>query len=74
MLHCADLSNPAKPHGIASPWAERVLEESFQQGDEEKKLGIDVGPLGDRDNISIEKCQVPSSYAIMILWKRYKIL
>ena len=34
------------------------MEESFKQGDSEKKLKIDINPLGDRDNVSIEKCQV----------------
>lgn len=33
------------------------MEESYQQGDEERGLGIPVNPLGDR-NVSIEKCQV----------------
>ncbi len=57
-MHCADLSNPAKPPDIASSWAYRIMEESFLQGDEEKKLSIDIGPLGDRENVCIEKCQV----------------
>ena len=58
LIHCADLSNPAKPPDIASSWAYRIVEESFQQGDEEKKLNIDIGPLGDRENVCVEKCQV----------------
>lgn len=58
MLHCADLNNPAKPSEIAHVWASRIMEESFNQGDEEKKLKIDISPLGDRENVSMEKCQV----------------
>ena len=34
------------------------MEESFNQGDEEKKLGLDISPLGDRENVCVEKCQV----------------
>ena len=34
------------------------MEESFNQGDEEKRLQIDISPLGDREKVSIEKCQV----------------
>merc|ERR1711972_135056 len=30
-------------------WAWRILDEFFEQGDEEKKLGIPVGMLNDRD-------------------------
>lgn len=37
------------------------MEEAFRQGDEERKLGLDIGPLGDRENVSIEHCQVGHS-------------
>ena len=58
LIHCADLSNPAKPVDIAVEWATRVMEEQFRQGDEEKRLGLDIGPLCDRDSVCIEQCQV----------------
>lgn len=57
LLHCADLSNQTKSFHIASQWSQRIMDESYRQGDEERKLGIPVNPLGDR-SISIEKCQV----------------
>jgi len=50
-LHLADVSNPLKPFHICEPWAHRVLDEFFDQGDEEKRLGIPVGMLNDRDKI-----------------------
>eukprot|EP00927_Polykrikos_kofoidii_P054786 TRINITY_DN49157_c0_g1_i1.p1 TRINITY_DN49157_c0_g1~~TRINITY_DN49157_c0_g1_i1.p1 ORF type:complete len:870 (+),score=105.28 TRINITY_DN49157_c0_g1_i1:46-2610(+) len=48
-LHLADVSNPLKPFSICEAWAWRVLDEFFAQGDEEKRLGIPVGMLNDRD-------------------------
>mmetsp|Transcript_52194 Transcript_52194/g.132730 ORF Transcript_52194/g.132730 Transcript_52194/m.132730 type:complete len:533 (+) Transcript_52194:2-1600(+) len=50
-LHLADVSNPLKPFHVTEPWAHRVLDEFFDQGDEEKRLGIPVGMLNDRDKI-----------------------
>merc|ERR1711920_985685 len=52
LLHMADISNPLKPFEVYKLWASRVVEEFFLQWDEEKKLGIPVGMLNDRDKVS----------------------
>eukprot|EP00931_Biecheleriopsis_adriatica_P023691 TRINITY_DN14902_c0_g2_i1.p1 TRINITY_DN14902_c0_g2~~TRINITY_DN14902_c0_g2_i1.p1 ORF type:complete len:918 (+),score=130.56 TRINITY_DN14902_c0_g2_i1:47-2800(+) len=51
-LHLADISNPLRPFDICFAWAMRVLGEFFEQGDEEKELGIPVGMLNDRSKVS----------------------
>jgi len=51
-LHFSDVSNPLKPFPVCQAWAWRVLDEFFAQGDEEKRLGIPVGMLNDRDKIN----------------------
>ncbi|CAE7240591.1 Pde9a [Symbiodinium microadriaticum] len=51
-LHFADVSNPLKPFDICKKWAWRVLDEFFEQGDEEKRLSLPVGMLNDRDKIN----------------------
>jgi len=51
-LHLADVSNPLKPFGICKAWASRVLDEFFNQGDEEKRLGLPVGMMNDRDKVN----------------------
>lgn len=51
-LHFADVSNPLKPWNVCFKWAWRVLDEFFHQGDEEKRLGLPVGMLNDRDKIN----------------------
>ena len=58
MLHCADLSNPAKPLPLYIKWCGLVMEEFFQQGDRERKMNMDISPMCDRNNAAIEKTQV----------------
>ena len=58
LIHCADLGNPAKPVDLAADWAKRITQEQFIQGDDEKRLGIPLNPLGDRDQVCLGKCQV----------------
>jgi cAMP-specific phosphodiesterase 4 len=58
MLHCADLSNPTKPLNIYKMWTSRVMNEFFQQGDRELSEGLEISPMCDRHNASIEKSQV----------------
>ena len=58
LIHCADLGNPAKPVDLAADWAKRITQEHFLQGDDEKRLGIPINPLGDRDQVCLGKCQV----------------
>jgi len=56
-LHLSDISNPTKPFHLSKVWAEWCLEEMFRQGDEEKRLGIPVGMLNDREQVNIAGSQ-----------------
>ncbi|EIE22231.1 HD-domain/PDEase-like protein, partial [Coccomyxa subellipsoidea C-169] len=58
MLHCADISNAVKPIAIAQKWANRVLEEFFLQGDQERAQGLPVSPLMDRHTTSLAISQI----------------
>ena len=58
MVHCADLSNPTKPLELYRQWCDRIMEEFFQQGDRERESGLDISPMCDRFNATIEKSQV----------------
>lgn len=49
LLHVADISNPAKPAPIFVEWCDRCLNEFFAQGDAEKKAGMPVSPMCDRE-------------------------
>ncbi len=56
-MHAGDVSNPAKPFHICEVWAHRVMNEFFNQGDEEKAHGMTVSPFMDRDNTVIPQVQ-----------------
>jgi len=48
VLHCADISNPARPFEVAKAWGERITEEFYKQGDKERELGMRVLTFCDR--------------------------
>jgi len=58
ILHCSDISNPFKPFDIGEAWAELVKEEFAQQGDREKREGLEVSPMMDRDLIVLCNMQM----------------
>ncbi|CCD69643.1 putative 3',5'-cyclic-AMP phosphodiesterase pde-4 [Caenorhabditis elegans] len=58
MIHLADLSNPTKPIELYQQWNQRIMEEYWRQGDKEKELGLEISPMCDRGNVTIEKSQV----------------
>ncbi|KAL3098263.1 hypothetical protein niasHS_002099 [Heterodera schachtii] len=57
-IHLADLSNPTKPIELYRQWNERILEEYLRQGDREKQLGLEISPMCDRGNVTVEKSQI----------------
>ncbi|KAM8795068.1 3',5'-cyclic-AMP phosphodiesterase 4C [Eudromia elegans] len=58
MVHCADLSNPTKPLELYRQWTERIMAEFFRQGDREREKGMEISPMCDKHNASVEKSQV----------------
>merc|ERR1719160_253859 len=58
LLHSADVSNPCRTWDCCQPWAMKVLEEFFAQGDQEKELGIPVQFLNDRDKLNRPNSQI----------------
>lgn len=70
MVHCADLSNTAKPLELYTRWMHRLMEEFFLQGDRERAAGLDISPMCDRETATIEKSQV--NIEIYILWRLFE--
>jgi hypothetical protein len=62
MVHCADLSNPTKPLEVYRQWTDRIMVEFFTQGDRERDKGMEISPMCDKHNASIEKNQVQLLY------------
>jgi len=72
MVHCADLSNPTKPLELYRQWCDRIMEEFFQQGDREREAGLDISPMCDRFNSTVEKSQVGFiDYIVHPLWETW---
>ena len=74
MVHCADLSNPTKPLELYRQWTDRIMVEFFTQGDRERDKGMEISPMCDKQNASIEKNQVLSlEAASLYTWKERRI-
>ncbi|XP_061093408.1 cAMP-specific 3',5'-cyclic phosphodiesterase 4D-like isoform X2 [Conger conger] len=72
MVHCADLSNPTKPLEIYRQWTDRIMGEFFTQGDRERDKGMEISPMCDKHNASIEKTQVGFiDYIVHPLWETW---
>ncbi|XP_012683725.1 cAMP-specific 3',5'-cyclic phosphodiesterase 4D isoform X2 [Clupea harengus] len=72
MVHCADLSNPTKPLEIYRQWTDRIMVEFITQGDREREKGMEISPMCDKHNASIEKSQVGFiDYIVHPLWETW---
>ncbi|XP_069965974.1 3',5'-cyclic-AMP phosphodiesterase isoform X6 [Bactrocera oleae] len=72
LVHCADLSNPTKPLQLYKRWVSLLMEEFFLQGDKERESGMDISPMCDRHNATIEKSQVGFiDYIVHPLWETW---
>lgn len=58
LLHVADLGNPVKPLPLYLRWTDMVIAEFYEQGDEEKALGLPVSPMCDRTAPDVAKSQL----------------
>ncbi len=48
ILKCADISNQARPRHVAAKWNDRVYQEFYREGDQDRKRGRQVLNLHDR--------------------------
>ncbi|CAH1774432.1 unnamed protein product [Owenia fusiformis] len=72
MVHCSDLSNPTKPLDIYCEWTRRIMEEFFKQGDIERERGLEISPMCDRHNSTIERTQVGFiDFIVHPLWETW---
>lgn len=57
LIKMADIANPAYHFDIAKAWAERVQNEFFLQGDQEREMGMAVSAFMDRHDANLQKMQ-----------------
>lgn len=63
VLHCCDISHPAKRWTEHHQWTSLLLEEFFLQGERESDLGLPFSPLCDRKNTLVAESQIGKSTA-----------
>ncbi|ORZ32154.1 hypothetical protein BCR44DRAFT_1392117, partial [Catenaria anguillulae PL171] len=59
-MKCADLNNPTRPRHVSFEWTQRIMEEFYQQGDQERALHLPISKFMDRNSQADEnvaKCQ-----------------
>jgi len=57
IFRAADIGHSAKDWPLHETWSYRVVQEFHEQGDEEKRLGLAVSPLCDRDGFDMSGSQ-----------------
>jgi len=67
-VHSADISNPTRPLDLHRQWANKIMEEFFSQGDEERKKGLDIQPGCDRDTADICSVQLGFINFVVAPW------
>jgi hypothetical protein len=67
-IKMADISNTSRPTDLYLPWAKRIAEEFYNQGDTEAKLKLSISPFMDRkrDKTDFSKGQVSFMNYIVI--------
>eukprot|EP00123_Amoebidium_parasiticum_P014556 comp22553_c0_seq1/m.34318 comp22553_c0_seq1/g.34318 ORF comp22553_c0_seq1/g.34318 comp22553_c0_seq1/m.34318 type:complete len:503 (-) comp22553_c0_seq1:193-1701(-) len=58
LIKSADISNEVRPAAVAEPWADRLLQEFYQQADYEKSKGLPFAPMMDREKTDKAKSQI----------------
>ena len=72
IVHLADLGGPTKPWELSRIWTARILTEFFNEGREEKRTGLKVGPLNDETSVMTAKSQQGFlSFVVLPLWETW---
>lgn len=58
IVHCADISHPAKTWDMHQRWTDLLVQEFFRQGDREAELSLPISPLCDRNNTLVAESQI----------------
>ncbi|KJH45158.1 hypothetical protein DICVIV_08800 [Dictyocaulus viviparus] len=57
VIKMADINSPTKPYSLHRQWTERICEEFYEQGDEERRLGMPITQYMDRNDAQVAKLQ-----------------
>eukprot|EP01083_Nonionella_stella_P240251 840059_1 len=70
LVHSSDLSNPVLPFDMYNKWANRIVQEFYEQAETEKIENLDFVPyMAKKDPLSVAKLQVNFiTYVVAPLW------
>jgi len=72
LLHCADLANPTKEFDTYKTWTDKVMHEFWNQGDLEKKLGLSVQAMYDKEKADVINTQLGFlDFIVVPLWEMW---
>ncbi|XGW10667.1 hypothetical protein V3C99_012290 [Haemonchus contortus] len=57
VIKMADINSPTKPYSLHRQWTDRICEEFYEQGDEERRRGMPITPYMDREDAQVAKLQ-----------------
>lgn len=57
LIKMADINSPTKPYGLHRQWTDRICEEFYEQGDDERRRGLPITPYMDRGDAQVAKLQ-----------------
>ncbi|CAK5045160.1 unnamed protein product [Meloidogyne enterolobii] len=57
IIKFADINSPAKPFSLHKQWTERICQEFYEQGDEERLRNMAISPYMDRSEPAVAKLQ-----------------
>eukprot|EP00276_Gloeochaete_wittrockiana_P010868 CAMPEP_0184652298 /NCGR_PEP_ID=MMETSP0308-20130426/9998_1 /TAXON_ID=38269 /ORGANISM="Gloeochaete witrockiana, Strain SAG 46.84" /LENGTH=680 /DNA_ID=CAMNT_0027087099 /DNA_START=276 /DNA_END=2315 /DNA_ORIENTATION=+ len=58
LIKVADISNAGRKKDVYMPWVDKIMEEFFRQGDQEREKGLDISPWMDRKDPQVKLCQI----------------
>ncbi|UMM19570.1 hypothetical protein L5515_015107 [Caenorhabditis briggsae] len=57
LIKMADINSPTKPYGLHRQWTDRICEEFYEQGDDERRRNLAITPYMDRGDAQVAKLQ-----------------
>ncbi|PIO74621.1 3'5'-cyclic nucleotide phosphodiesterase [Teladorsagia circumcincta] len=57
VIKMADINSPTKPYALHRQWTDRICQEFYEQGDEERRRGMPITPYMDREDAQVAKLQ-----------------
>jgi hypothetical protein len=66
LMHTCDIGHSAKPFALSYKWTMNIMEEFWCQGDNERKKGLPISFLCDREKAEVPKNQIVFIKSILV--------